>query len=62
MKRYDEIASLVNRDQNMNKKVEIEYKHFMYQKTYGDKEEKHTAVADVIFSDIDEKLGEIYAI
>ena len=40
MKRYDKIASLIKSDQNMNKKVEIGYKDFMYQKIYGDKEEK----------------------
>ena len=40
MKRYDEIASLVKSDRNMNKKVTIKYKDFMYQKMYGDKEKK----------------------
>ena len=61
MKRYDEIANLVKSDRNMNKKVEIEYKDFMFQKMYGDKEEKQqTAAPDVILSDVHEKLGETY--
>ena len=45
----------------MNKKVEMEYKDFMYQKMYGDKDGKQqTAVPDVILSDVHEKLGETY--
>ena len=61
MKRYDEIASIVKSDRNMNKNVEIEYKNFMYQKMYGDKEEKQKTVPDVISSsDIQDKLGEEY--
>ena len=44
----------------MNKEVEIKYKDFMYQKIYGDKEEKQTAVPDVILSDVHETLGNTY--
>ena len=45
----------------MNNKVEIEYKDFMYQKMFGDQEEKQqTAAPDVILSDAHEKLGETY--
>ena len=60
MKRYDEIASNVKSDRNMNKNIEIEYKNYMYQKMYGDKEEKQKPVPDVILSDIQDKLGENY--
>ena len=60
MKRYDEIVSLIKSDQNMNKNVEIEYKNFMYQKMYGDKEEKQKPIPDVILSDIEDKLGKNY--
>ena len=44
----------------MNKQVEIEFKDFMYEKMYGDKEDKQNAVPDVLLSDIHEKLGEKY--
>lgn len=60
MKRYDEIASIVKKDRNMNKKIENDYKDFMYEKMYGAKEEKQNAVPDVILSDIQDKLGEEY--
>ena len=40
MKRYEEITDLIKSDQNINKKVEIEHKDFMYRKMYVDKEEK----------------------
>ena len=57
MKRYDEIAGLVKTDRNMNKNVEIEYKDFVYQKMYGDEEEKPNTVPDVILSDVHKYLG-----
>ena len=60
MKRYDEIASLIKSDHIMNKHVKIEYKDFMYQKTYGNKEEKGDTVPDVILSDVHENLGSTY--
>ena len=61
MKRYDEIANLVKSDRNINKKVEIQYKDFMYQKMYVDKEKnQQTATPDVILRDVLEKLGETY--
>ena len=60
MKRYDEIASNIKSDQNMNKNIEIEYKNYMYEKMYGDKEEKQQPFPDVILSDIQDKLGENY--
>ena len=44
----------------MNKKVEIEYKDFMHQKTYGNKEENQDSVPVEISSDVDEKLGYTY--
>ena len=44
----------------MNKNVEIEYKDFMYQKMYGNKEEKQNAVPDMILSDLHDKLGKTY--
>ena len=46
----------------MNKKVEIEYKDFMYQKLYGYKEEKQTAAPGMILSNAHEKLGEKYVL
>ena len=60
MKRYDDIAGLVKSDQDMNKKVEIEYKDFMYQKMYGDKEEKQNATPDLISSDVHVKVGKTH--
>ena len=60
MKRYDEIASVVKKDRNLNQKIENDYKDFMYEKMYGNKEEKQNAVPDVILSDIQDKLGEEY--
>ena len=62
MKRYDEIASLVKSDKNMNKEVEIEYKDFMYQNMYGDEEQKQNAVPLVILSDVHEKLGNTFVV
>ena len=60
MKRYDEIASVVKKDRNLNQKIENDYKDFMYEKMYGNKEEKQNAVPDVILSEIQDKLGEEY--
>ena len=60
-KRHDEIVNWVKSDQNMNKKIEIEYKNFMFQKIYCDKEEKQqTPTPGVFLSDVHEKLGETY--
>ena len=44
----------------MNKKEEIEYKDFMYQKMYGNKVENQETVPDVILSNVHEKLGNNY--
>ena len=60
MKRYDEIASLLQSDRIMNKKFEIEYKDFVYQKMQGYKEENQDIVPLVILSDVHERLGNTY--
>ena len=60
MKRYDKIACLIKNDAIMNKKVEIEYKDFMYQKMYRNKAENKDIAPLLILSNIHEKLRNTY--
>ena len=60
MTRCDEIVCLVRSDAKYEQNVEIEHKDFTYQRTYGNKEENQDIVPCVIFSDVHEKLDNIY--
>ena len=60
MKRYDEIAGLVQSDREHNQQVEHQFKDHMMRKMYGDKPNVPKLVPDEILSDIHDKLGEKY--
>ena len=60
MKRYDEIAGLVQSDREHNKQVEKQFKDYMMSKMYGDKPNVPKLVPDEILSDIHDKLGKKY--